>query len=130
MSKGSLSGLTASARARPPSAPRPRLDLHAVLGCEYGDYPWDHWHGWAIAQGVPSGLAELGRLTIREAFQHDWSERLKSFCGWHDDGRRMARLALGSPEKARRRWQRLLATDGYRGQFHPETGEWVSTVNP
>jgi len=72
----------------------------------------------------------LGRLTLREAFQHDWSKRLKSLCGWHDDGRRMARLALRSPEKARRRWQRLLATDGYRGQFNPKTGEWVSTVNP
>ena len=44
-------------------------------------------------------LAGLARLTIREAYQHQWSDRLKSLCGWRDDGGRMLRLALRSPEE-------------------------------
>jgi hypothetical protein len=95
------------------------------LGCEYGHYPWDDWERWALAQGVPAGLAALGRLAIREAFNHDWSGPLKSLCGWRDDGRRMARLALRAPATARTRWQRLLDTDGHRGEFNPQTGEWI-----
>jgi len=33
---------------------------------------------------------------------------------------------LRSPEKARKRWQHLLNTDGCRGRYDEKTGEWVS----
>jgi hypothetical protein len=111
-----------------PAAPvsKARLDENQVLGCEYGHYPWDDWEKDALAAGVPKDLAGLGRLTVREAVQHDWDERLKSLCGWYDQGQRMIKLALRSPEKARYRWNRLLETDGYRGEYDPKTGQWVS----
>jgi len=66
------------------SPSKPRLDLNAVLGCGYGDYPWDHWHRWAIAQGLDENLAGSGRLLIREADQHGWEPWLQSRCGWSD----------------------------------------------
>lgn len=106
------------------AVPRPRLEESRVLGCGYGDYPWDDWKAWAASQGVPEALADLGRAVIREAYQHGWSNRLKSLCGWNDNGKRMLRLALRSPETARKRWDRLLATDGYRGEWID--GEWRS----
>jgi hypothetical protein len=138
MSKHSTSGLTPSAKptpgedgagtvtARTAAVPRPRLDEGRVLGCEYGHYPWDEWERWAIARGLDRELAALGRLTVREAYQHQWDDRLKSLCGWRDDGRRMVKLALHLPSLARKRWQRLLDTDGYRGEYDPKTGEWKS----
>jgi len=110
------------------SVPRPRLNLDRVVGCEMLHYPWDDWERWAIDQGLNPDLAGLGRAVIREASQHCWEERLQSLCGWHDDGRRMLRLALRSPEKARKRWERLMETDGYRGEYDPKTGEWRSTL--
>jgi hypothetical protein len=97
-----------------------------VLQCSYGHYPWDDWEKKSLAKGVSKELAALGRLTMREAYQHDWEDRLKSLCGWYDQGRCMIRLALRSPEMARQRWQRLLDTDGYRGEHDPQTGEWTS----
>jgi hypothetical protein len=103
-----------------------RLDESRVIGCEYLHYPWDEWEQWALAQGLDSDLAALARLTIREAYQHQWSDRLKSLCGWRDDGRRMLRFALRSPEKARKRWNRLLDTDGLRGEYDEKTGQWIS----
>lgn len=123
MSKHSLSGLTPSGQK---TLPRPRLDLDAVLGCSYGEYPWDDWQRWAIAQGVTEEMAALGRSIIREAYQHGWTDQMKSLCGWNDNGQRMTKLALRSPEKARKRWERLLETDGNRGCYNPKTGEWVS----
>jgi hypothetical protein len=107
---------------------KPRLNLDQVVGCEYLHYPWDDWERWAIDQGLNPDLAGLGRAVIREASQHCWTDRLQSLCGWHDDGRRMLRLALRSPEKARKRWERLLETDGYRGEYDEKTGEWISFV--
>jgi hypothetical protein len=111
-----------------PTVSRPRLDEGQVLGCEYLHYPWDDWERWALAQGLDRDLAGLARLTIREAYQHQWSDRLKSLCGWRDDGGRMLRLALRSPEKARQRWNRLLETDGLRGEYDQKTGQWNSFV--
>jgi hypothetical protein len=109
------------------------LDLFGsgVLQCTFGDYPWDHWEKDALAAGVPKKLAGLGRLVVREAVQHDWSDELKSLCGWYDQGKRMIKFALRSPEKAERRWNRLLETDGLRGDYHPQTGEWTwGYLNP
>lgn len=137
MSKLSRTSLTGSRKTRRPDAERapepipvlPGLQgLEYVLQCTYGHYPWDDWQKAALAAGVPQDLAGLGRLTMREAFQHDWDARLKSLCGWHDRGRRMIKLALRSPETARKRWNRLLDTDGYRGEYDEATGEWKSWI--
>jgi hypothetical protein len=75
---------------------------------------------------VPEDLASLGRETMREAFQHGWIEALQVVCGWNDGGKRMIRLALRSPKRARKRWKRLLSTDGYQGEYDQTTGEWKS----
>lgn len=97
-----------------------------MLQCTFGHYPWDDWEKNALAAGVPKELAGLGRLVVREAYQHDWDDRLKSLCGWYDQGQRMIKLALRSPETAGKRWQRLLDTDGYRGEYDEQTGQWIS----
>lgn len=97
----------------------PRLRDVEVMGSACGAYPWDSWEKYAVAQGVPAELALLGRAVIREAWQHGWDERLRSLCGWKDDGRRMLRLALRRPALAGRRWTRLLDTDG--GRYDPES---------
>ena len=57
---------------------------------------------------------------MREAYQHQWSDRLKSLCGWHDHGRRMFSWRCVHPETAEKRWQRLLDTDGLRGRVRRE----------
>ena len=125
--KTSTSNLTASRKPQGAAAvPRPRLDESRVLGCAYGNYPWDEWERFALAQGLERELAALGRLTVREAYQHQWDDRLKSLCGWRDDGQRMLRFALRSPAKARDRWNRLLDTDGYRGEW--KDGQWFSRL--
>jgi hypothetical protein len=108
------------------AVPRPVLDESRIGECEYLHYPWDDWERWAIDQGLDRNMAALARLTIREAYQHNWDERLKSLCGWRDHGKRMLKFALRSPEKARYRWNRLLETDGYRGEYDPKTGQWIS----
>ena len=96
-----------------------------VLSCSLGNHPWDDWERAALEKGVPSELAALGRAVFREAYQHDWDEHLKSLCGWRDDGCRMLKLVLRSPRRAGKRWQRLLETDGDRGEYNAQTGEWV-----
>jgi hypothetical protein len=104
-----------------PEDETPRLRDEDVMGSVYGAYPWDHWQKYALAQGLAADLAALGRAVIREAWQHAWDEREKALCGWNDDGRAMLRLALKNPALARKRWGRLLATDGNR--FDPHTGK-------
>lgn len=91
------------------------------MGCAYGDYPWDAWPRWALANAVPLDLATLGRAVIREAWQHGWAEELRAECGWRDDGRAMLALALTKPKRALARWSELLDTDG--GRVDPKTGE-------
>ncbi|MGH8020707.1 MAG: hypothetical protein ACREIA_20965, partial [Opitutaceae bacterium] len=103
-----------------PADDQPRLRDDEVMGSAYGAYPWDGWEKYAVAHGVAAELAALGRLVIREAWQHAWDERLRSLCGWRDDGRRMLRLARRNPALAEKRWTRLLDTDG--GRYDPETG--------
>ena len=109
-----------------PTVAKPRLDEGRVIGCEYLHYPWDDWERAALAVGVPKALAGLGRLTMREAYNHGWTEKLKSLCGWRDDGRRMIKLALRSPQTAEKRWQRLLDTDGQRGEW--KNNQWHSRL--
>jgi hypothetical protein len=103
-----------------------RLRLQTQGYCPYGHYPWDYWEKRALAAGVAKELAGLGRLVMREAHQHAWDERLQSLCGWNDRGGRMIGLALRSPATAEKRWQHLLETDGHRGFYDPQTGEWIS----
>ena len=93
--------------------------------CEYRHYPWDDWER-GPRPGPARDLAGLGRLTMREAVSARLGRALKSLCGWRDDGKRMLKFALRSPEKARYRWNRLLETDGYRGEYNPKTGQWIS----
>ena len=96
-----------------------------VLSCTFGNYPWDEWGRRALAAGVPKELAGLGRLTMREAYQHGWPENLKTLCGWNDDGQAMTKLALRAPGKARRQWDILLRTDGLRGDCRPRSTDWT-----
>ena len=99
-----------------------------VLGCACGQYPWDDWERSALARGVEKMLANLGRAVMREAYQHDWSERLQSRCGWRDEGRRMIALALRAPQTARARWEWLMEMDGLR--LDPQTFEWIGEDDP
>jgi hypothetical protein len=93
--KSSTPGLTPSA---PNAALPPKLnpDLDAVCACTFDHYPWDDWHRHALARGLDDELAGLGRLLIREAFNHDWPGWLKIVCGWSDDGQALLAFALPS----------------------------------
>jgi hypothetical protein len=104
----------------------PELNLRFdSCACAYGHYPWDGWERWALASGLEAGLAGLGRLLIREAYQHGWEGWLQNLCGWGDDGQSLLAFALRAPEKARWCWSRLLDTAGLRGDVHPRTGHWT-----
>lgn len=106
--------------------PKPKLDLNFdVCACTFGHYPWDGWHAWALAQGLDAELAGLGRLLVREAYNHGWEPWLQSLCGWADDGQALLAFALRAPKPARWCWSRLMDTDGLRGDTHPQTGEWT-----
>jgi hypothetical protein len=121
MSKPEKTSLTPPLKTSPP----PKLDLDAVLGCEYGHYPWDDWERWAIAQGLDRDLAGSGRLLIREAYQHGWDDYLKVHCGWRDDGQALLAQALRSPKTARRQWDVLMRTDGLRGDCPAHSTRWT-----
>ncbi len=114
--------LTASLRT---SAP-PRLDPRNAFGHEVGQYPWDQWERWAIAQGLDRDVAAQARLLIREAVNHAWDQRLVSFCGWgSDDGRALLRHALRSPKQALGQWDILMRTDGFRGDYPARSTDWT-----
>lgn len=85
-----------------------------MLACQPGGYPWDEWQTKALAAGVPASLAWAGRAVMREAYNHDWPQRLRDECGWDDEGAAMLELALTQPEQAAKRWEWLEATDGGR----------------
>ena len=116
--------LTDSPQTSPP-LPQLRLDEKRVLRCSFGHYPWDDWECWARACGLEPDLAGLGRLLIREAFNHGWEPWLQSLCGWSDDGQALLAFARRAPAQARWCWTRLLDTDGLRGDYHPKTGQWT-----
>jgi hypothetical protein len=125
MSKPSSSRLTPS-RKSGASPPLPKLDLHFdVCACTFGHYPWDDWERFARARGLDAETAGLGRLLVREAYNHGWEAWLQSLCGWSDDGAALLAFALREPEKARWCFARLMDTDGLRGDVHPDTGEWT-----
>jgi hypothetical protein len=114
----------------------PKLNLHFdVCACSFGHYPWDDWERFARARGLDAETAGLGRLLVREAYNHGWEAWLQNLCGWSDDlpaprlrqagGQALLAFALRSPEKARWCFSRLMETDGLRGDVHPKTGEWT-----
>ena len=120
--------MTSNLTASPPNAaapPKPKLDLAAVLDCTFGNYPWDDWHRHALARGLDAELAGLGRLLIREAFNHGWEAWLQSRCGWSDDGQALLAFALRAPKAARRQWETLMRTDGLRGDYPSRSTEWT-----
>ncbi len=98
--------------------------FHLTLGT-FGHYPWDDWERFALSRGLDAETAGLGRLLIREAFNHGWEGWLQSLYGWGDDGQALLAFALRSPEKARGCFSRLMDTDGLRGDYHPRTKEWT-----
>lgn len=102
--------------------------LRAEGFCPYGQYPWDFWEKRARARGLEQELAALGRAVMREAHQHQWTSCLQQLCGWEDEGEAMIELALAAPERANYLWGKLLDTDGCRGSYHPQTGEWISWI--
>lgn len=89
-----------------------------------GCYAWDRWRLRALDAGLSDDLAWLGRHVMREAVQHAWSEELRAECGWEDEGQAMLELALRAPRKARKRWQRLMDTDGLRGRWDEKIGSF------
>lgn len=120
---------TMKTQSTPDTAPREiyreaLCTLNTQGFCIYGNYPWDAWQRAAEARGVLAEMAVLGRAVMREAYQHGWSERLQSLCGWNDEGKRMIKLALRSPNTARLRWNWLLETDGLRVD-PTQNYEWV-----
>ena len=125
MSKSSTTSLTPSLQnaAAPPL--KLTLDLDVVCACTFGHYPWDDWQRHARARGLDAELTGLGRLLIREAFNHSWESWLQLLCGWSDDGQALLAFALRAPKKACWCWSRLLDTDGLRGDYHPKTQEWT-----
>lgn len=104
----------------------PKLNLgFDVCACTFGHYPWDDWHRYALTRGLDAELAGLGRLLVREAFNHDWQPWLKTVCGWNDDGQALLAFALRSPQAAHRQWDILMRTDGLRGDYRPRSTEWT-----
>jgi hypothetical protein len=78
--------LTASS---PNAAAPPKLNLRFdVCACSFGGYPWDDWERFALASDLDAELAGLGRLLVREAYNHGWEAWLQNRCGWGDDGRK------------------------------------------
>lgn len=96
-----------------------------MCGCSRGHYPWDDWERFARARGLDVEIAGLGRLLIREAYNHGWEGWLQNLCGWGGEGQALLAFALRAPEKARWCFSRLMETDGLRGDAHPETKEWT-----
>ena len=75
-------------------------------------FPLDLWEEEALAAGVDSALAQLGRAVMREHYQHAW-DRFHGEVGPHA-GSIMIDLALRNPARAKDRWTHLLHTDGER----------------
>jgi hypothetical protein len=96
-----------------------------VLRCTFGNYPWDEWERRALAAGVEKELAQLGRAVMREAYNHGWTDKLKSLCGWNDDGAQMLADALRAPASVSRQWEILLRTDGLRGDYPARSTSWT-----
>jgi len=109
------------------SPPSPKLDpsWEVVCACSFGQYPWDDWERWALAQGLAPSVAGQARLLIREWFNHSWAGELRAVCGWSDDGHALFKQARRAPKKALAQWNILMRTDGLRGDIHPQSQQWT-----
>ena len=87
-----------------------------LQACAPGAYPWDDWQREALASGLNATLAALGRTVMREAYQHNWCDRLKYECGIDnaDIATAMIAWAKDQPHLMEARWHWLLATGGLR----------------
>ena len=74
--------------------------------------PWDLWHTWALADGVPEELAALGRSVIQHADPHSFLREACCEFGWRDSGASMIRFAMEEPEVACESWLELLTRNG------------------
>jgi hypothetical protein len=100
--------------------------------CAPGAYPWDDWQREALAAGLSPDLAALGRAVMREAYQHNWCDRLKYECGIDNPDTAAGMITCGKdrPYLTQRRWQWLLITDGLRfdpwkhEEFRESSPEW------
>ncbi len=74
------------------------------------NFAWDYWKTKALAAGVDADLADLGRVVMREHYQHGWPSNDNEVSVRSGD--EMLRLAMSDPDKAAARWQWLLDTAG------------------
>ena len=62
------------------------IDEH-MRQCDPGEFPWDDWKQKALDAGVPADLAQPGRNTMREAYNHSWDAKPQAECAgpvpWH-----------------------------------------------
>jgi hypothetical protein len=119
------------AMTNPSPKPVPGTELdNRIQGCLPGAYPWDDWQREALAAGLDAQLAAHGRAVMREAYQHDWCDRLKYECGIDNPGTAAGMIACAKdhPHLAEARWQWLLATDGLR--FDPWEHQEIPEDSP
>ena len=87
-----------------------------IMAAKFGEYPWDDWQAEALASGLEPELAGLGRLVMREAYNHGWCERLQRECGLDNPATAKVMIARAQeqPYLMTDRWEWLLASDGLR----------------
>lgn len=92
------------------------LDLYSDATWTSGHYPWDEWERIALARGLSTELARLGRAVMRECHQHCWDPDLVDEVGHDSPTAPLAMLegALADPAQLEARWRYLLHTDGER----------------
>jgi len=76
-------------------------------------FEWDDWEQHALERGLDPELATLGRAVYREAIQHNWPWSLRVACIEPTLDDMLAR----APETAKRFYEAMLATDGFRFAF-------------
>ena len=79
-------------------------------------FEWDHWEEAALERGLDKELASLGRATMREAVQHNWSPQITNLCSWGT----LDNLFTEAPRFAKRLCELLLETDGLRVAYVEE----------
>lgn len=99
-----------------------------IVGRACGDYPWDHLKVAALAAGLPEDMAWLLREVMREAYNHNWSAKLRVECGLGDKGAGLIARAQSNAAELQERMQWLVETDGER--VHPATMEYLGENHP
>lgn len=73
-------------------------------------FHWDWWEEDALERGLDPDLATLGRAIIRETDQHRWHGVAAALAQEHI----VEDLLTRSPELAKRLYEVMLETDGFR----------------